>query len=48
MTKTDALMAIKIIFEWVSSRSADGNDKLAATDLEELKLRVQGLLARLG
>lgn len=48
MTKTDALMAIKILFEWLSSRSADGRDQLAPSDVEELKMRLQGLLARLG
>ncbi len=48
MTKTDALKAIKIIFEWLSSRSADPKDRLVASDLDELRMRLSGLMSRLG
>ncbi len=48
MTKTDALKALKIIFEWLSSRSSDSKDRLVASDMEELRIRLSGFMSRLG
>jgi len=47
MKKDDAIRAVQLLLEWLYSRSTDASGRLPANDRDELRLRLQSLLARM-